>query len=183
MTRAELGKTLNLETDWIPEGRRNRTGLTLKPDFITIHNTGNANVGADAKMHARWVRDTGFYVSKKTGKRSYVSWHYTVDDKRVIRHLPITERGIHAGGGDGNRRSIAIEICMNKGIDQQEAFARAARLVAALRHDLSIPDDNVVPHHHWSGKECPVLLLNGGKPGAKWRAFKQQVQDELDGIG
>jgi N-acetylmuramoyl-L-alanine amidase CwlA len=39
-----------------------------------------------------------------------------------------------------------------------------------------------VPHYRWSGKECPVLLLNGGKPGAKWQAFVNQVQEQLDSI-
>jgi len=58
-----------------------------------------------------------------------------------------------------NGKSIAIEICMHKGIDQSAANLRAARLVAALMNDLGIAPDKIVPHKHWTIKACPVLLL------------------------
>ena len=181
MKRDAFGKQLDLETDWIPPGRRNRSGLPLDLKYITVHNTGNRGAGADARMHASFVKNTGYWVDD-AGKKRWVSWHYTVDDKRVIRHLPVNERGMHAGSATGNRRSIGVEICMHKGIDQEKAFKRAARLVAALRYDLDVAADDVVPHIRWSGKKCPELLLNDGKPGAKWEAFKNQVQAELETI-
>lgn len=181
MTRDEFGKQLNLETDWIPPGKRNRPGTPLDLKYITVHNTGNRDVGADAHMHAGFVKNPGYWVDDE-GKKRWVSWHYTVDDKRVVRHLPINERGMHAGSSTGNRRSIGVEICMHKGIDQDKAFRRAARLIAALRYDLNVAADDVVPHIRWSGKKCPELLLNNGQPGARWKSFKNMVQEELDTI-
>lgn len=181
MKRDEFGRLLNLETDWIPPGRRNRPGTPLDLKYITVHNTGNRKEGADARMHARWVRDTGYWLDD-AGKKHWVSWHYTCDDERVVRHLPVNERGMHAGSGMGNRRSIGVEICMHKGIDQEKAFLRAARLIAALRYDLNVAGDDVVPHYRWSKKNCPVLLLNDGVPGARWEAFKNLVQEQFDTI-
>ena len=35
--------------------------------------------------------------------------------------------------------------------------------------DLGIPLSNVVPHKHWSGKECPRKLLN------RWDGFKAGI--------
>jgi len=60
------------------------------------------------------------------GEKTYVSWHYTIDDSQIIKHLPINEKGFHVLN-DGNTRSIGIEICMNKGIDQDTAFLTFAK--------------------------------------------------------
>ncbi len=157
MNRQELGQSLNLKIEMIPEGASNRSGRTITPQYITIHNTSNDRAGADANAHSRFVREKGCYVLP-SGKQNFVSWHFTVDDKCVIKHLPVNERAIHAGAG--NAVSIGIEICMHKGIDQAAANARAERLVAALMHDLNIAPANVRPHKAWTGKACPVLLLS-----------------------
>ena len=154
MDRKTLGRSVNLSVDLIPNGRPNRPGRFMRPTYVTIHNTSNAASGADASAHARFVTRTGFYVIE--GKKHHVSWHYTVDDARAIKHLPVNEVGFHAGRG--NSRSIGIEICMHKGIDQDAANDRAARLVAALMHDLGIPVSNVVTHENWTKKRCPTLL-------------------------
>jgi N-acetylmuramoyl-L-alanine amidase len=178
MTREEFGKLLNLETDHIPVGKKNRSGKKIEVEYLTVHNTDNDNKGADAHAHAKFVKNTGYYVLP-SGKRHYVSWHYSVDDIRIVNHLPVKERAIHAGSTAGNSKSIGIEICMNKGIDQAAANLRAARLVAALLYDLKIQSTEVVPHYHWSKKNCPRLLLNNGKPGTKWDDFIQLIQQEL----
>jgi hypothetical protein len=69
-----------------------------------------------------------------------VSWHYTIDDKVVVNHLPLDEEGYHAHE-DANMSSIGIEICMNEGIDRAAADLRAARLAAALLYDLRLDAD------------------------------------------
>lgn len=156
MDREELGRLLNMKIELIPEGRPNRSGRAIAPEFITIHNTSNDGPGADADAHSLFVREKGYYTLAN-GKQNFVSWHYTVDDNKVIKHLPVNERAIHAGGGNGV--SIAIEVCMHRGIDQAKADHRAACLVAALMNDLKIPKQNIKPHKHWTGKNCPILLL------------------------
>lgn len=166
--RIELGKTLNLEIDFIPESNSNRPGTRIKPEYITIHNTDNSSPGAGALAHAK-------YIKGADAQKRKVSWHYTVDDKLCVKHLPLNEMSWHAASAVGNRSSIAIEICMNTGIDQSAADKRAATLTAILMYDLNILINNVVPHYHWSGKNCPRLLLNNGKPGEKWKKFLEEV--------
>jgi N-acetylmuramoyl-L-alanine amidase CwlA len=156
MDRHELGRLLNLKVEMIPEGKPNRSGRRINLKNITVHNTSNDRPGADAAAHSRFVREKGFYILS-SGKKNFVSWHYTVDDKMVIKHLPISERAIHAGSG--NATSVAIEVCMHQGIDQQTADLRAARLIAALMHDLKLDRTSVKSHKHWTGKNCPILLL------------------------
>lgn len=169
VSRKKLGESLNLEIDLIPESNSNRPNTKITPSFITIHNTDNSGRGADARAHAR-------YVKGQDAQNRKVSWHYTVDDKRSIKHLPVNEKGWHAGSGEGNKKSVGIEICMNEGIDQEAANDRAATLTAILMYDLNIPLSNVVTHKHWTGKNCPRLLLND------WDRFKQQVKDIYNSI-
>lgn len=173
MDRKELGTSLNLKIEMIPEGSANRSGQKIAPNFITIHNTSNSSPGANASAHSRFVREKGYYVLP-SGKKNFVSWHYTVDDTCVIKHLPVSEKAIHAG--PGNSVSIAIEVCMHQGIDQIAANQRVARLVAALMHDLRIKRDNIVPHKHWTNKNCPTLLL------ANFNSFRQNCDDICSAI-
>ncbi|NEP03114.1 MAG: N-acetylmuramoyl-L-alanine amidase [Symploca sp. SIO2E9] len=166
--RKELGKTLNLEIDFIPSYNTNRPGTKIKPKYITIHNTDNQKRGAGARAHAKYIK--GQHAQKRK-----VSWHYTVDDQLCFKHLPLDEMGWHSSNADGNSKSIGIEICMNEGINQDAANKRAATLTAILMYDLNIPIDNVLSHHYWSGKNCPRLLLDNGKPGKKWEKFLKEV--------
>lgn len=180
MTRQEFGQQLNLTEDLVPIGKKNRSQQPLTPSYITIHNTDNPKPGADALAHARFLKMTGYYIHK--GEKIWVSWHYTVDDQRVIKHIPVNELAYHARS-EGNNKSIGIEICMNSGIDQSLAFLRAARLIAALMYDLNIKIEKVVPHQKWTGKNCPSLLLDADKKiGQKWATFKQLIELELSTI-
>lgn len=150
----------------IPKGRPNRPGYSMQPKYITIHDTANPSKGADALAHARFLQTT----TQKS------SWHYTVDDQRIVQHLPVSESAWHAGdgaNGTGNRSSIGIEICENEGIDRQKAEERAAELVAYLLQRLGLPLEAVVPHKHWSGKNCPHLLL------PRWGEFIAGVKGKL----
>lgn len=165
---------INLKEELIAPGRDNRSGKAMKPTTITIHNTDNTNKGADAHAHSRFVRNTGYYMHN--GKQRWVSWHYTVDDRVAIRQLPDNERAIHAGSSAGNSSSLAMEICMQQGIDQDAANQRAAQLTAALLVQHGLQLDAVVQHRHWSRKPCPSLLLND----AAWRGFLKLVHGYLE---
>jgi N-acetylmuramoyl-L-alanine amidase/Penicillin-insensitive murein endopeptidase len=181
MNRQQLGALLNLEENLISRGRINRPGTANNLNFITTHNTDNTDAGADARAHGSFVKNTGYYIYN--GSKNWVSWHYTVDDKRIVKHLPIEEKALHAGSA--NTQSIAIEICMFRGIDQDSAFLRAARLCAVLLYDLSSLNGDIQkikPHQFWTGKNCPRLLLNNGQVGSKWGQFLQMVREQLDSI-
>ena len=168
-SRKELGKQLNLEIDFIPESNSNRPQTKITPRYITIHNTDNTSRGADCLAHAK-------YVKSKAARDRQVSWHYTVDDLRCVKHLPINEMGWHAASKKGNSDSIGIEICMHQGIDQNAANDRAALLTAILMYDLNLALEKVVTHQYWSGKNCPRLLLDNGRLGHKWQQFLDRVK-------
>lgn len=146
---------VNIKQDFIPAGKGNRPGYAMDPEYITIHNTANTSKGADAEAHSR--------LCKNGGGAYGVSWHFTVDSTGVIyQHLPLNENGWHAGdggSGTGNRKSIGIEICENSDGNFEKALGYAVELVAKLMKDHGIPLAKVVPHKHWSGKQCPRKLL------------------------
>lgn len=169
MEKKEFLDMVNLKEELIPIGADNRPGTPISPTSITIHNTNNKRKGADAHAHSRFVREKGYNEYK--GKRRSVSWHYTVDDRVALRHLPDRERGLHAGSGTGNGSSIGIEVCMQQGIDQVAADQRAAQLTAYLIVEHGMGPGSVVRHQHWSGKPCPSLLLDD----ASWEHFLQLV--------
>lgn len=173
MKPATLLESINLKVELIPEGKSNRPGTSINPSKITIHNTSNDSPGADANAHSRFVREKGYYILK--GKKHSVSWHYTVDDRLAIRHLPNNEKSFHAGTS-GNKSSIAIEICMHTGINQEAANNRAARLSAFLLHEHDLSIDDLVTHQSWTGKKCPVLLVESNT----WSAFKKMVEHYLN---
>ncbi len=147
---------MNIIQDFIPASNGNRPGYNLNPIYITIHETANTSAGADAEMHARYVKNPS----------TAASWHFTVDDGQTIyQHLPLNENGWHAGdggSGTGNRQSIGIEICVNRDGDFQQAMRNAAQLTRQLMDQFNIPVDRVVPHQRWSGKRCPANIINAG---------------------
>lgn len=89
-----------------------------------------------------------------------VSWHFTVDDHNIYQHLPCEESAFHAGdgSGDGNRKSIGIEICTNSDGSILGATDLAIALVKELMAKYNIPVSNIKQHNYWSGKNCPSQL-------------------------
>ncbi|WP_017728475.1 peptidoglycan recognition protein family protein [Halalkalibacterium ligniniphilum] len=152
---------MNIKQDLIPTSNRNRPGTRINPTHITIHETANRSRGADAATHAR-------YVKGADAQNRSVSWHYTVDDKQIIQHLPNHEMGWHAGT-NGNRQSIGIELCVNSDGDFEKTKANAQWLIRKLMSNLNIPVERVVTHKHWTGKNCPATLL------PQFNNFKQGV--------
>jgi N-acetylmuramoyl-L-alanine amidase len=158
--------------DLIPKGRRNRPGYKLNPRYVTIHDTANPGAGANAKAHAAYLKGAAAAAIP-------ASWHFTVDDKVIYQHLPLSENGWHAGdgtNGTGNRQSIGIEICENRDGNRAAAEANAAWLVAKLLKDHGLGLDRVKQHYDWSGKNCP-RVLRGRKDG--WKNFLAAVESHL----
>jgi len=161
---------LKIVQDFIPTSNINRPQYTLVPIYITIHETANTSDGANAAMHARYVKNP----------TTAASWHFTVDDRdTVYQHLPLTENGWHAGdggSGTGNRQSIGIEICVNRDGNLDKATQNAITLTKSLMEQFKIPVNNVVPHKRWSGKNCPTNLLS------KFDWFKSQLTNKQDKV-
>lgn len=137
----------------LPKGRAyGRPGYGMTPTSITIHNTSNEQVGADAEAHANFLE----------AGRGY-SWHFSSDHDSIVQHLPTNEQGWHTGTNAGNTTSIGIEVCeypntADGRAKQAKATDNAAWLAAKLtRENPSIK--RVVTHKSWSGKNCPRDIL------------------------
>lgn len=163
---------MNIIKDLIPTGRGNRPGFPMFPKWITVHDTANTKFGANAISHAN-------YLKSERAAALPVSWHFTVDEKNIVQHLPLNEVGWHAAdglNGPGNRRSIGIEICMDAGGDRLKAEANAAELIAYLikteRTLLKFPEC-MKQHYDWSGKNCPQILRR--RPDG-WKNFLSEVE-------
>ncbi len=74
----------------------------------------------------------------------------------------------------GNRNSIGIESCITKGDDIYYTWQRLAKLVAKLMDENNLTIDDVVPHHYFSGKNCPQTMRQAGM----WEHFKSLVMIE-----
>ena len=61
--------------------------IKTSTEFITVHDTG------DNKFNAQQWGD------EITTSSRQVSWHFTVDDKEIIQHIPLDEVAYHAGDG------------------------------------------------------------------------------------
>ena len=167
---------LNIVQDFIPVGCSNRPGERLVPTAITIHNTDNVELGANAAAHAQ-------YQKSADARKREVSWHFTVDDKNVYQSLPINEIGWHTGAKKGNATSIGVAICMNADLDVPAAYRRAALLTAvlALQNRVKVPK-RILQHYDWSGQNCPCVLR--AMPNG-WQDFLAQTlrfRDKLTSV-
>ncbi|MFT4413174.1 LysM peptidoglycan-binding domain-containing protein [Fredinandcohnia humi] len=158
---------MNIIQKIVPESRSCRLKRAMIPRYITIHNTANTSRGANALAHANYLL---------SGNSKIVGWHYTVDDKNIVQHIPTNEMAFHAGDGrygTGNTQSIGIEICQNADGNYAKAESNAIDLVIYLmkKHNISI--ERVVPHKHWSGKQCPRKILD------RWPAFINEVKRRM----
>ena len=177
-------RDVRLKVDLVPRGTHGRKVVRpMNPRFITIHSTQNWTAGAE--KHSQALKNGALRSSKRPGgnRIGYLIWHFTVDDGKAIQHMPTSEQGEHADfDGPGNRYSIGIEMCEQRGSNLRATVNRTAKLTAVLMKQKGIPLRNVVPHYHWprrgktpANKNCPHFLMDNGRPGKKWRGFLNQV--------
>ncbi|EJR76705.1 hypothetical protein IK7_04778 [Bacillus cereus VD156] len=143
---------------------------TMKPEFITVHNTYN-----DATAENE--------VSYMIRNDNQVSFHIAVDDKEAVQGIPLERNAWHCGdgGGNGNRKSIGVEICysLSGGDRYYKAEDNAAIVVAQLMKQYNIPISKVRTHQSWSGKYCPHRML----AEERWNSFIERVQNAYNGGG
>ena len=166
---SRMAREVNIKVRTIPSNSPQRRGShRLRPTFITIHSTANHSSTATAMQHSRALC-RGAFTNR--------SWYFTVDQYMAVQNLPLSETGWHAGNAAGNNNSIGIEMCEceNRGHNHFATWDRAAKLTAVLMMRYKINLRHVVPHYHWTGKNCPTPLLTNGKPGPKWAWFHSRV--------
>lgn len=160
--------------------------LPAVPLGVTVHNTGAISVASNTTMAEQYTRAT------VNGNMNDVRVHFYVDDVCAWQNLPLTLSGWHAadGGGNGNRKTIAIEVIG----DSAKAEANAVKLVAYLlnKYNLNV-EDNLFTHTHWLNvrdgitgsndylntrkhpyKWCPIYIL------PHWSTFKANCIAELN---
>ncbi|MEK4702003.1 N-acetylmuramoyl-L-alanine amidase [Solibacillus sp. FSL R7-0668] len=139
----------------------------MTPQYITVHNTANdASAANEAAYHNR--------------NDNQVSYHVAIDDKEAIQCIPFDRNAWHCGDGqgDGNRKSIGIEICYSKsgGSRYVAAEENAVQYIAKLLHQYGWGIDRVKQHYEWSKKNCPHRI----RDEKRWGSFKQRIQDALN---
>lgn len=143
---------------------------TMNPEFITVHNTYN-----DATANNE--------VAYMIRNDNQVSFHIAVDDKEAVQGIPLERNAWHCGdgGGNGNRKSIGVEICysLSGGDRYYKAEDNAAIVVAQLMKQYNIPISKVRTHQSWSGKYCPHRMLDEGR----WNSFIERVHNAYNGGG
>lgn len=153
----------------------------MKAETITVHNTYN-----DATATGE--------VNYMTRNDNSTSFHYAVDNVQVVQGILESRNAWHAGDGkygDGNRKSIGVEICYSKSGGQRynDAEALAAKFIAQLLHERNWGVDRVRTHKEWteigvkkgysrSVKNCPHRILDA----RRWDAFLAEIQSELNAL-
>lgn len=165
---------MNYIIDHIPRTtpHNRRPGVPMKPEFITIHSTGNPS--STARNERGWLTNPS---NTRTA-----SWHICVDEKEAVEAIPLNEVAWHAGDGvkgTGNRASIAIEICESG--NRQKTLENTIQLVAKILKERGWNTNKLRRHYDWSGKSCPRILMANNWAG--WEQFKRNVQKELSGGG
>ena len=168
-TMTQMAREINIRTRIIPSNSLQRSrAKRMRPTFITIHSTANHSASSTAMQHS---------LALCNGAFTNRSWHFTVDQFMVVQNLPVNETAWHAGSQAGNHHSIGIEMCEceNRGANHFRTWDRAAKLTAVLMKRFNINLRRVVPHYHWTGKNCPAPLMTNGRPGAKWAWYLSRV--------
>lgn len=159
---------MKIAEDLIKKGSINRPGSENSCEYITVHETGNRSEGANAKAHASYIKK----IKTKT------SWHYTVDDSSIYRHIPDCEKSYHTSAKEANERSISVELCVNEDGDFQKTIENAAWLCRELSEKYRIPRENVRRHYDWTGKSCPQTLMKNGWDGFLELCFPSEKREE-----
>lgn len=169
----------------------NRPALAM-PDasFVSVHEVGNTDPGADEEMHADFVHNGG-------GENA-VSFHFVVGPTKAIQLVYLNENAWHASdyySGRGNRDSIAIETIQIG--DFAATLSHLAWLIAeiyrnptrfAFRTDVGRTDDldpalmreRTKQHNFWAPdrKNCPQFIRDRGL----WTPLLDAVAVELKPI-
>ena len=142
------------------------------PRCIVVHNTDNFAAGANALAHAKAQHDGNF---------QNMSAHYYVDDgdtayqaaphSRGCWHVGVNYGGTNLFGRYGNRNSIGVEMCVQKGYDYEKAFCNTVAVVKEIMRETGIPAARVYRHLDICSKNCPSQIIARGD----WERFKRLI--------
>ena len=140
-----------------------KSPYAMSPQYITVHNTSN---DASAENEIKYMLTNN----------NQVSYHVAVDDKEVIQAIPFNRNAWHCGDGqgNGNRKSIGVEICYSKsgGARYVAAEENAVQYIAILLKQYGWGIDRVKKHQDWNGKYCPHRILSENR----WNSFLKRIE-------
>jgi hypothetical protein len=176
----EEATTFKLRVSHIPWNNPNRTRLLSLPagrGFITVHETGNPNKGANAEMHRKYTHNGGG-ANPAEGYEG-VSFTYVLDSTGdVVELVPRGERTWQASdgaAGPGNS-SVSIETCVNSDGDWTKTKEVLAQfIVYLLKADQNLSRTKIAQHNTWARdkKNCPSKLrANNGK---EWNELMARI--------
>ena len=146
---------------------------TGRVEYITIHNSEDIIQAIGTTDSEQYTRATWPNCNMKDARV-----HYFIDYEDCWQNLKDNEVGWHCGNSVGNDTSIAIEIIMKGDNSENDKIAeeRGALLAAILLDKYNLGIDRLVTHKFWSGKECPLYILN------HWDSFVDKVSSQLEKI-
>jgi len=139
---------------------------TMTPQYITVHNTANDATAANE-------------IKYMITNDNQVSYHVAVDDVEVIQGILFNRNAWHCGDGqgNGNRKSIGIEICYSKsgGVRYTAAEENAVQYIASLLKQYGWGIERVKKHQDWNGKYCPHRVLSENR----WNSFLNRIEEAM----
>ena len=143
-----------------------KSPYTMTPQYITVHNTAN-----DASA----ANEIKYMITND----NQVSYHVAVDDVEVIQGILFNRNAWHCGDGqgNGNRKSIGIEICYSKsgGARYIAAEENAIQYIASLLKQYGWGIERVKKHQDWNGKYCPHRVLSENR----WNSFLNRIEEAM----
>ena len=196
-----------------PDNYTNFGGVTVNEYLLTKHNPNHIampSVSMEGKIIGVTVHNTAWITTATgttpaeqytratvNGNMNDVRVHYYVDNVCAWQNLPLSLSGWHAadGGGNGNRRTIAIECIMSSAYNSADKKSEdnCARLAAALLKKYNLDISHLYTHTHWlnirDGKSGTVDYLNTARNPYKmcpayilphWADFKKKVESYMN---
>ena len=150
-----------------PSKYNTKCPYSMNAEFIVVHNTYNDTSAINEVLYM--IRNN-----------KAISFHYAVDNKKIVQGIPENRNAFHAGDGGrgkGNRKGLSIEICYSKSGGQKfiDAEKLAAKFIASKLKEKKWGIDKVKKHQDFANKYCPHRTLDMG-----WQRFLNMIQAELD---
>lgn len=103
-------------------------------------------------QYANAITPAGLYTCLGANGNYYMAKVYASNYSQYSRLFYVSTCG-------GNRNSIGIETCINKGVDYNQVMRNTANLVGNLLVYYDLDPSRVLQHRNFSGKLCPQVMI------------------------
>lgn len=154
----------------------------------TAYNTACYFKNSSVEGSADYIVDDGIVYLCNSDIDKYYSW--AVGGSKYTSMT--TNEGGKYYGKCTNKNSVSIEICSNKKDKSnlngsaedwyftESALSLAAELTKELMKRLNIPIENVIMHHHVTGKVCPNPFCVTQGHLNEWEKFKNRLTTKVE---